>query len=289
MTAIIWGANGQDGFYLKKILQDENIEVMTISRNGNHLNGDISNFEFVQEQIKTFCPDYVFHFAANSTTRHSALFDNHAAVSTGTINILEAIRKHAPACKIFLSGSAMQFKNDGLPINEVCEFDANSAYSVSRIHSVYAARYYRKAFNLKVYVGYFFNHDSPLRNEHHVNQKIAKAVLRIADGSNEKIELGNIAVKKEFGFAGDAVKAVWTLVNQEHTFETIIGTGKAYSIADWLDICFKTINRSWKENVILTDGFVAEYTMLVSDPSLINSLGWYPEVDIYSLARMMLK
>src|SRR5277367_2342099 len=108
----------------------------------------------------------------------------------------------------------MQFKNEGLPIDELTPFEASSPYSVSRIQSVYAARYYRSVFGLEVYTGYFFNHDSPLRAENHVNQKIAAAVKRIGAGSNEKLYLGNINVRKEFNYAGELVEAVWILVNQ---------------------------------------------------------------------------
>src|SRR5205085_129762 len=144
-------------------------------------------------------PDYIFHLAANSTTRHEAVFDNHAAISTGAINILEAAYRHSFQSRVFLSGSAAQFENDGTPIDEDTPFAALNPYAVSRIHSVYAGRYYR-SLTLKVYVGYFFNHDSPLRTERHVNQKIALAARKIAAGSREKLEIGDASVKKEFNF-----------------------------------------------------------------------------------------
>ena len=95
---------------------------------------------------------------------------------------------------------------------------------------------------IKIYIGYFFNHDSPLRSEQHVNQKIVRAVQRIANGSNESLQLGNIDVKKEFSFAGDVVEAIWLLVNQDQVYEKIIGIGKAYSIREWIEYSFKKIN-----------------------------------------------
>src|SRR5258706_5661682 len=129
-------------------------------------------------------PKYIFHLAANSTTSHYALFDNHIAISTGTINILEAVKQVSPDTKVFLSGSGLQFVNKNIPIKETDEFEASSAYSVARIHSVYAARYYR-SLGIKVYVGYFFNHESPRRTERHISKMIAEAVKRIAKGSTE--------------------------------------------------------------------------------------------------------
>lgn len=285
---LIFGASGQDGFYLNELLQKQGLIIIKISRNGNDIKGDVSDYGFVETLIKLHQPNYVFHFAANSTTRHNALFENHASISTGTINILECMRLYCPTAKVFLSGSAMQFKNEGLPINEETPFEASSPYSVARIQSVYAARYYRNAFGLKVYVGYFFNHDSPLRTEQHVNQKIAKAAKRIAEGSQEKLTLGNIEVLKEFNYAGDIVEAVWKLINQENIFEAVIGSGKVYKIKDWLVYCFSKMNLNWNDFVIIEQVFVPEYKVLVSNPQLIMSLGWQPEVDFYQLANMML-
>ena len=175
MNVIVFGASGQDGYYLNELLQKQNINVIKVSRKIGDLIGNIADYSFVESIIKEYQPKYIFHFAANSTTHHRALFENHESISTGTLNVLEAVRLHCPATKVFLSGSAMQFKNEGFPISEQTPFEASSPYSVARIQSVYAARYYRDKFGLKVYVGYFFNHDSPLRTEQHVNQKIASS------------------------------------------------------------------------------------------------------------------
>ena len=288
MNAIIFGANGQDGHYLLRLLEQNKIEVVGVSRKGNGIIGDISDFEFVDSLIKKSKPDYVFHLAANSTTQHYALFENHAAISTGTLNVLESVKLNSPLTKVFLSGSAMQFKNTGLPIDEHTSFEASSPYSVARIQSVYAGRYYRKAFGLKVYVGYFFNHDSAFRSEKHVNQKIVKASQRIAKGSYEKLELGNITVRKEFNYAGDVVNAVWELVNQNNIFEAVIGCGEVHSIQDWLTYCFEKINKDWRDFVIIKDDFVPEYNILISNPQLIKSIGWEPKTSFYQLADEMM-
>jgi len=289
MKAMIFGVNGQDGYYLTELLRLNNIEIVGVSPfEDNWIKGDVGDFKFVEALIKSHQPNYIFHFAASSTTHHSALFDNHNAISTGTINILESVKLNCSTAKVFLSGSAMQFKNDGLPIDEKTPFQASSPYSVARIQSVYAGRYYRETFGLQVYVGYFFNHDSPLSAEQHVNQKIVKAVKRIAAGSKEKLELGNIDVQKEFNYAGDVVEAVWMLVNQDKVFEAIIGSGKAYSIRDWLEYCFKKTKNNWQDFVEIKQNYIPEYTILVSNPKLIRSIGWQPRVDFYQLADLML-
>ena len=145
-TCIIFGASGQDGFYLDELLQKLHYSVIRISRKMGDLKGTIVDYLFVETIIKQLQPKYVFHFAANSTTHHRALFENHESISTGTLNVLEAVRLHCPTTKVFLSGSAMQFKNEGFPISEQTPFEASSPYSVARIQSVYAARYYRNKF-----------------------------------------------------------------------------------------------------------------------------------------------
>ena len=288
MKAIIFGGSGQDGFYLQHFLGRRNVETICISRSGNELCGDVSDWNFTQELIRAHRPAFIFHLAANSTTRHEALFDNHAAISTGTINILEATRRYSPHSRVFLSGSAMQFENNGTPIDESTPFAPLSPYAVSRIHSVYAARYYR-SLSLQVYVGYLFNHDSPRRSAEHISQKIALAAKKIASGNEEGLEVGDPEVKKEFNFAGDVVEAVWLLVNQQDVFEAVIGSGDAHSIAEWLELCFRFVNKNWRDYVTIKEHFKPEYRILVSNPVLIKSLGWQPEVNIEGLARMMME
>lgn len=182
----------------------------------------------------------------------------------------------------------MQFLNSGEPINERTPFEASSPYAVARIQAVYAARYFRSRFGLRVYCGYLFNHDSPLRTEKHVNQMIVSAVKRIANGSTERLELGDLSVEKEFGFAGDAVEAIWLLVNQDVTFEVVIGTGRAHSIEEWVDLCFRAVGEDWRQHVTVKQGFQPEYKRLVSDNGLLTSLGWRPKVGFEQLVDMML-
>lgn len=289
MKALIFGINGQDGFYLNQILKQQKIEVIGVSRSSdNWIKGNVADYSLVSSLIEEHQPNFIFHLAANSTTKHETLFENHETISTGTLNVLESVKFFSPNSKVFISGSGLQFKNEGKPIKETDEFEARDSYSVARIQSVYAARYYRNL-GIKTYIGYFFNHDSPLRSERHVNQKIVAAVKRISNGSDEKIELGNINVKKEFTFAGDTAQAIWTLIKNDAVYETVIGSGKAYSIEDWLNICFDYFNLDWKSYVKINTSFKSEYTILVSNPSTIFGLGWKQEIEIDALAKMMIE
>jgi GDPmannose 4,6-dehydratase len=286
MTVIIWGCNGQDGYYLSALLKQKGIKLIGVGQSEDTVKTDITKFKEVGQLIKDSQPDFIFHFAANSTTNHSAWKENHDTISTGSLNILEAVKEYSKHTKVFLSGSGLQFQNTGSPIKETDSFEATSIYAATRIHSVYIARYYR-SLGIQVYTGYFFNHDSPLRTDRHINKRIITAAKRIAGGSKETLTIGDVSVRKEYGFAGDIVRAVWLLVQQEAIMEAVIGTGKAHSIEEWLEICFSRYQLNWKDHVVKPDSFTAEYKILVSDPATIFSLGWKPEVSIEGLANLM--
>ena len=288
LKALIFGISGQDGFYLSSLLEKKGIEIIGSSRTQG-IKGDVGDLFFVESLIKEHTPDYIFHLAADSSTNHQHLFQNHNSISTGTINILEICRMHSPESRIFLAGSAMQFKNDGSPISESTPFSAGSPYALARIQSTYAGRYYRDSFGMKVYVGFLFNHDSPLRSESHINQKIVKTAQRIKAGEKIKLEIGSVEVRKEFNFAGDIVEAIWTLVNQNQITECVIGSGISYSIREWIESCFSIAELEWKDHVILLDRFIPEYQNLVSSPGLIRSIGWDPRISFESLAQKMMR
>ncbi len=287
MKALIFGANGQDGHFLNELLQSKGIDVTGVSRSGSWINGSVNDYPFVRKLIKTIQPDLVFHLAANSTTRHEAWLENHETICNGTLYILESVKEESPHAKVFISGSGLQFENKNLPIDETSPFMATSPYAVSRIHSTYAARYYRDL-GIRTYVGYFFNHDSPLRSERHMSSKIAEFAKRVAAGSDQKLAIGDINVRKEWGFAGDIAEGIWTLVSQEAVSEAAIGTGKAYSIADWLDLCFSIVGADWANRIETVQGFSPEYQCLVSNPTTMQQLGWQAHTSFSDLAGMML-
>ena len=287
LKALIFGISGQDGFYLSSRLKKKGREVIGSSRSQG-IKGDVGDLFFVESLIKAYSPDYIFHLAADSSTKHQYLFQNHNSISTGTINILESCRIYSPESRIFLAGSAMQFKNDGSPISESTPFSSSSPYSLARIHATYAGRYYRDFFGMKIFTGFLFNHDSPLRSESHINQKIVKTAQRIKAGEKLKLEIGSTEVRKEFNFAGDIVEAIWTLVNQDQITECVIGSGTSYSLREWIESCFSIVELEWKDHVILLDKFVPEYQNLVSSPDLIRSIGWDPQISFENLAQRMM-
>ena len=287
-NALIFGAAGQDGYYLTELCKERGIEPIGISRTSIKYQGDVARYEHVESFIRRFQPSYIFHVAANSTTRHDALFENHETISTGTLNILEAAKQHCPTTKVFITGSGVQFHNVGKPISEQDPFEASSPYSIARIQSVYAARYYR-SLGVQAYVGYLFHHESPLRKPNHVSQKIALAAQRITQGSKEILELGDISVIKEWTFAKDVAEGIFTLLQQEQAFEAIIGSGIGYSIEQWLDCCFHEIEIDWKPHVRIQKAYKPEYPILISHPVLIHQLGWQPKVNFEQLAKIMIQ
>jgi len=287
MKALIFGASGQDGYYLAEACRKRQIEVVGVSRSGPWLRGDVASPEIVETLIRGHCPEMIFHLAATSTTNHDAIYDNHAAIGTGTINILESVKRWSPASKVFIVGSGVQFVNNGQPISETDPFDHRSSYAAVRNYSVYLSRYFR-SIGIQTYVGYLFHHESPLRGARHVCQKIAQAARRIAEGSDEILELGDISVRKEWTFAENVAEGIITLMEQNQIFEATIGSGHAYSIEDWLEECFKLINKDWRHYVREKRNIKAEYQVLVSNPATINSLGWNATTTISELAKIML-
>jgi GDPmannose 4,6-dehydratase len=286
--ALVFGINGQDGFYLRRLLQQNKIEVTGVSRSdGDWLKGDVADRAFVESLIQSGQPDYIFHLAAHSAVHHELLFEHQSTIVNGSLHILESVLHHSPASRVFITGSGLQFVNDGNPVSEKNEFLAGDAYSLARIQAVYAARYFRTK-GIKTYVGYLFHHDSPLRSPNHLNRKIVDAVKKIAAGENASLTIGDITVEKEFGFAGDIAKGLFHLVQQNEISEACIGTGKAYSIEKWLEICFTSIGKNWKEYVELNNNYKSGFKRLVSNPSLLKATGWKPEVNIAELAALML-
>jgi GDPmannose 4,6-dehydratase len=287
MIGIIFGANGQDGYYLSKLLTKKSCQTIGVSRSGNWLSGDVSDFKLVEQLIRDYQPNYIFHLAANSTTKHEALFGNHHAIANGALNILEAVYRHSRHSKVFIVGSGIQFENTGQPISEKDNFKPSSPYAISRIYSVNLARYFR-SLGIQTYVGYLFHHESPLRQVNHVSRNIIDSVKLIAMGGNKIIRLGDIAVEKEWTFAGDIVRGILTLVEQDGIYEATIGSGIGYSIREWLEICFDIIGKDWTKFVAIDAAFEPEYKRLISNPATIYSLGWKPIISIKELAKMML-
>lgn len=287
MEALIFGSTGQDGHYLRELLARQGISVFGVARHGGDAKVDVSDAVTVSDLVRQRQPDYVFHLAAASSTAHEHLWANHAAISTGTLAILDAVEKHAPRAKVLLAGSGLQFVNHGQPLDEQAALDHSSPYVVARNHSLFAARYYRQR-GMQVYFAWLFNHDSPLRSSRHLNMKIAEAATRAASGSPEKLLIGDPDAEKEFGFAGDIVAALWTLIRQNQVFECVAGTGQAFPVRAWLRACFDIAGLDWREFAQTDPAYQSPYPRLVSQPARLLALGWQPRCTLPELAEMMM-
>lgn len=279
MKAIIYGSNGQDGHYLARLCQNLGVDVTGLHR-GN-LYGDLQTPNSLKWLFLKENPDYVFHLAANSTTHHDAGPENHATIANGTLNLLEAARLYGPNARIFLAGSAYQFRNASVPIAETDPWEPKSVYAAARCYSNMLARVYRDL-GLRVYFGYFFHHDSPLRKARHISKQIA-----VAAREGLPIEIGDLSVTKEWTFAGDIAQAIWTLVNQDDVMEANLGTGIGKTVQEFVFACFSAANRDWREFVKPRENFVAEYRSMTCNPARIFSTGWRPKASLEQLAYMM--
>jgi GDPmannose 4,6-dehydratase len=286
-TVLIFGVSGQDGHYLSQLCVREGYEVIGVSRSESSVIGDVANRSFVETLIKKHLPAFIFHLAARSSTRHDATFENHATIATGTLNILESVYLFSPETRVFLAGSGLQFVNRGYPICENTSFGESSSYAVMRNYSATLARYFR-GLGILVYFGYLFHHESPRRKLGHLSKIIADGARRAMQGERISIEIGDLSVEKEWTFAGDTVSAIWLFVNQRTIFEINIGSGIAYSVADWANACFLAVGKDWREFVVQSQmPFRPEYQRLICDPSRIKSLGWSPKVALEKLSEMM--
>lgn len=288
-NAIIFGANGQDGYYLRQLLEASKIRVRSVSRSeGSWTRGDVGDRELVRSLIQSDMPDMIFHLAANSSVSHELLWEHQHTILKGTLNILECVYEFSPRSAVFITGSGLQFENKGEPIKATDPFFAGDCYSMARIQSVYAARYYREK-GMTVKTGYLFHHDSPFRKARHLNRMIVDAAQAVKKGKKTELEIGDITVEKEFGYAGDIAKGIFQLMQQNELQEACIGTGKAWPVEKWLDTCFSLAGANWKDHVNIGTDFIPSFKRLVADPSDMEKIGWKAEVDIETLANLMMK
>lgn len=284
--AIIFGASGQDGFYLRELLERKGWEVAPFDQRGMAIRVDVADAKAVDSLIRRYRPSRIFHLAAHSSTSHEAGEKNFRTIGMGAWNILSSAWRHVPQARVFIAGSGVQFLNRGRPIREEDPFAPSSPYAVARIAAVYAARYFRRM-GLAAYVGYLFHHESPRRKPEQISRRIAAVA---AGGSQGPVLIGNLNVRKEWAFAGDIVEGIWSLVSQGRVMEACIGTGKAFSIAEWSEACFSQCGGDWRKKIHPRKGkFIPEYSLLVSSPRKMFALGWRPRTTIWQLASLMVE
>jgi len=311
--ALITGITGQDGLYLSELLLAKGYEVFGLVRGQNNprlelvrrtvpgvqiLTGDLTDFSSLLRALHTAQPDEVYNLGAISFVAYS--WEN-AHITTevtakGVLNILEALRLHSnttgsPARFYQASSSEMFGKVQDVPQRESTLLWPRSPYGVAKVFGHYMTINYRESYGMHASSGILFNHESPRRGPEFVTRKISLAVARIALGLDKDLSLGNIDAKRDWGFAGDYVDAMWRMLQQDAGDDYVVATGETHSIQEFLDIAFRRAGiEDWAGYVLQDPRFFrpAEVDLLIGDPAKAHErLGWQPSVSFEQLVEMM--
>jgi GDPmannose 4,6-dehydratase len=313
--ALITGITGQDGSYLTELLLGKGYEVHGIIRRSSSFNtgriehvyadrhvtgaklflhyGDLVDGMGLREVLTRVKPDEVYNLAAQSHVRVS--YDQPVytvqADALGTMNLLEAVRDTGLPTRVYqASSSEMYGKVVETPQTEKTPFHPRSPYACAKVYSFWQTVNYREAYNMYAVNGILFNHESPRRGETFVTRKITRAATRIKEGLQDKLYLGNLEAKRDWGFAGDYVEAMWLMLQQETPEDYVIATGETRSVREFLDEVFGLLNLDWKQYVAIDPKYFrpAEVDLLLGDASKARAkLGWTPKVTFKGLAKMM--
>ncbi len=309
---LITGITGQDGSYLAEFLLKKGYEVHGMTRRTSTSNydriksivdkinlhsGDLLDQHSITSIIKDVQPDEVYNLAAQSFVQTSwdqpVLTGEFTAL--GVTRMLEAIRLTKPDTKFYQASSSEMFgKVLESPQNEKTPFYPRSPYGVAKVYGHYITVNYRESYNLFAVSGMLFNHESPRRGLEFVTRKISNGVARIKLGKQEKISLGNLDSKRDWGFAGDYVEAMWLMLQQEKAENFVIGTEETHSIREFLDEAFKIVGiDNWEPYVVSGDPrYVrpAEVDLLIANASKAKEkLGWQPKTSFRELAKIMVE
>jgi len=307
-TALITGITGQDGSYLSELLLSKGYEVIGVARRSStvtferidHLLDDITVVQGdLQDQgsllafLEEYEPTEVYNLAAQSFVPTSwnqpALTGDVTAL--GVTRMLEAIRFVNPKIKFYQASSSEMFgKVLEVPQNEATPFYPRSPYGVAKVYGHWITVNYRESFNMFAASGILFNHESPRRGLEFVTRKITDGVARIKLGLAKELRLGNLEARRDWGFAGDYVEAMWMMLQQEKPDNFVVGTGETHSVREFCEIAFGHVDLDYTEYVVQDERFYrpAEVDLLVSDPSKARTvLGWEPAVSFKELVTMM--
>lgn len=309
---LITGITGQDGSYLAEFLLEKGYEVHGIVRrvafeDAEHrlwrirhildkLNlhpASLESYASIFNVVEKVKPDECYHLAAQSFVSYS-FEDGFSTVNTninGTYSVLSSIKEKAPQCRFYFAASSEMF---GLaketPQNENTPFHPRSPYGISKVAGFDLTRNYREAYNLFACNGILFNHESPRRGFEFVTRKITNAVAEIKSGLIKQLSLGNLEAKRDWGFAGDYVRAMWLMLQQDEPDDYVAATGEAHSIEEFAELAFSYAGLNWKDYVVMDKKLYrpAEVHVLRGDYSkAAKKLGWEPRVDFKKLIRMM--
>lgn len=312
MRALIIGIGGQDGGYLAQFLLRQGYKVFGSSRDINLMSGRglqkigiinhvklysvaINDFRSVLGVLVKTNPDEVYNLAGQSSVGLSfeQPVETMESIAGGTLNLLEAIRFFNPKIRFYNAGSSECFGNTGMqPADEATAFRPCSPYAVAKATAFWQVANYRDAYQLHASSGILFNHESPMRPERFVTRKIVAAACRIAQGSNEKLTLGDINIERDWGWAPDYVEAMWLMMQQPKGGDYVVATGKTVSLAYFVERVFAELGLDWNLYVETTYHFYRPLEIRASyaNPALIRkALGWCHKYDIDDVVREMVK
>lgn len=314
--ALITGITGQDGSYLAELLLDKGYEVHGLIRRSSSFNtqridhlytdphepgtqlflhyGDLTDGAGLRRVLTQVQPDEVYNLGAQSHVRVS--FDQPVYTAqvdaVGTIRLLEAIRDTEINPRFYqASSSEMYGKAVETPQKETTPFHPRSPYACAKVYSFWQTVNYRESYNMFCCNGILFNHESPRRGETFVTRKITRAATRIKEELQDKLYLGNLDAKRDWGFAGDYVETMWLMLQQEKPDDYVIATGENYSVREFLEIAFDRVGLNWEKYVEIDPRYLrpAEVDILLGDASKARCvLGWKLEVSFEELVAMMI-
>ena len=315
MRALITGITGQDGSFLAELLLDKGYEVSGIIRRSSSFNtdridhlyqdphkpntrlrlifGDLNDGSSLNHILRQTQPDEIYNLGAQSHVRVSFDVPEYTAETTGlgTVRLLEAIRETGIRPKFYQASSSELFgKVLEVPQNEQTPFYPRSPYGCAKAYSYYITVNYRESYGLFACNGILFNHESERRGETFVSRKITRAATRIKLGLQEKLYLGNVKARRDWGYARDYVEAMWMMMQQETADDFVIATGETHSVEEFLDQAFGYLDLDWKQYVEVDPRYYrpAEVELLLGDASKAKRvLGWEPKVRFEELVRLM--
>jgi GDPmannose 4,6-dehydratase len=307
-TALITGITGQDGSYLAELLLNKGYRVCGMVRRASTEN--FQRIEHIRDQVDLFQadlldqtsimtlldqvqPNEVYNLAAMSfvptSWRQPVLTAEFTAV--GVTRMLDAIRQVCPSARFYQASSSEMFgKVQETPQKETTPFYPRSPYGVAKVYGHYISVNYRESYNLFACSGILFNHESPRRGLEFVTRKITDAVARIKLGMAKELRLGNLQAKRDWGFAGDYVRAMWLMLQQDQADDYVVGTGTTHRVEEFVQIAFDHVGLDWRKHVIVDPAFYrpAEVDLLLGDATkAFKVLGWKPEVSFPQLVTMM--
>ena len=314
--ALITGITGQDGSYLAELLLNKGYAVHGLIRRASTFNteridhlyrdfhdpaarihlyyGDLSVSSQLTDLLHDIQPDEIYHLGAQSHVRVSFDMPEYTGDVTGlgTLRLLEAIRKTGIKTKFYQASSSEMFGAAPPPQNELTPFQPQSPYAAAKVYAYYIVRNYRDAYKLFACNGILFNHESPRRGETFVTRKVTRAATRIKLGLQDKLYLGNLDAKRDWGFAGDYVEAMWLMLQQEKPDDLVIATGETHSVKEFVEKVFRKLDLDYQKHVIIDPKYFrpTEVDVLLGDSSKAkNILGWKPRVGFDQLIDMMIE